>query len=224
MLFNNLIPRTGDLRNSGHPDQTGEGDALSPHTCLDELLRKRHGLGVNVGEDAAHGGGPCGGDYGELVLFGPCERFIASGEGVPFALFSGLVATLNGGSCVGVVGLIECDSCFVCGDDAGTDGDGGDEEEFDGGCEGAKGWPGAVEEEGGWGGEGEAHAEAFGCGVDRGVVLGFSTLDVADISMRAVRHGFVMLFGVLVQVTCFLSDSLSVGVSERGNECCLLMH
>lgn len=56
------------------------------------------------------------------------------------------VATLYGGAGVGVVVLVEFDACLVGGDDAGADGDGRDEEKFDGGSEGAEGWPAAVED------------------------------------------------------------------------------
>lgn len=171
VLLDNLIARTGDLRDRRHPYQTRQCNPLGPHTRLHELLGERHGLRVDVRKDAAHARGPRGGDDAELVLFRPGERLVGCGERGPLALLACLVAPLECGAGVGVVRLVERDARFVGGDDAGTEGDGGDEEELDGGCEGAEGRPGAVEEVGRGRGERETCAEAFGCCADRGVVL-----------------------------------------------------
>ena len=57
-LLQNLVTRTRDLRDGRHGEQRGEREALRPYSCLHELLRKRHWLGVDVGEDGAHGSDP----------------------------------------------------------------------------------------------------------------------------------------------------------------------
>lgn len=109
---------------------------------------------MNVRENPAHASRPCRSDDGELVLLRPSQRFIAGRELVPFLLFEGAVFALDGGAGIGVVRLVEGDAGFVGGDDARADGDGGDEEEFDGGGEGAEGGPGTVESVGARGGNG----------------------------------------------------------------------
>lgn len=122
MLFDDPVTRTWDLSDGCHTDQTCEGDALCPYTGLDQFLGKRHGLGVDVGKDAAHAGSPGGGDDAKLVLLGPGERLVLGGERFPFLLFARLEFALQRRTCIRVVGLVESNSGLVGVDDTGYDG------------------------------------------------------------------------------------------------------
>lgn len=170
MLLNDLVTCAWDLCDSCHAYQTGQCDALGPYTCLNQLLGECHRLCVNVGENATHAGCPSGSDDGELVLLGPSERFVTTREFGPLTFFSGLVPALNSCTSVGVVGLVEGDTCLIGCNDTGSDGNGRDEEELDGRSEAAECRPGSVEKESGGCGEGETLTETD-CGSRDGSVV-----------------------------------------------------
>ena len=163
-------------------DEDADGEALGPHTGLDDLLG--HGL-VAVGHDDgagdAHGGGPGAEDDLVLVLEGPLLHALGAREALPVLLLLGLDALQLAHADARPCGLVELDAAAlgldgVRGED---DEDGGEGFELDG--HRAEGGPPAVGDVARREGDGETGECAFDGAADGGPVVSLELLLGSDL-------------------------------------------